>query len=93
MSFSNTAVDATMTVVQHNDFTIPFTNTGNGGGTQTIRFSTDGTATGDLGIEQYFLGADGTNTNNFTVGIIGQNDGPGRQRHGGQPSSAASRAC
>ncbi|MFO1160129.1 MAG: hypothetical protein U1E60_14905 [Reyranellaceae bacterium] len=73
VSFSNTAVDATMTVVQHNDFTIPFTNTGNGGGTQTIRFSTDGTATGDLGIEQYFLGADGTNTNNFTVGIIGQN--------------------
>jgi hypothetical protein len=73
VSFSNTAVNVTMTVVQHNDFTKPFTNTGNGGGTQTINFSTDGTATGDIGIEQYILGADGTNTNNFTVGIIGQN--------------------
>ncbi|MGD9883354.1 MAG: beta strand repeat-containing protein, partial [Reyranella sp.] len=69
VSFSNTAVDVSMTLVQHNDFTKPFGSTT---GTQTITFTTNGTATGDIGIEQYILGQDGKGPNFFTVGIIGQ---------------------
>jgi len=66
---SMTLVDATLTVAQHNAFDQPFLGTA---GVQTITLATDGTATGDIGIEQYILGEDKTNANLFTIGKIGQ---------------------
>ncbi|MFO1081068.1 MAG: hypothetical protein U1E23_10655, partial [Reyranellaceae bacterium] len=68
--FNNGAVSATMTMAQHNGFSQPFLQTT---GVQTITLTTDGTTTGDIGIENYFLGADGSNSNVFTVGNITQN--------------------
>ena len=72
VSFSDTDVDVSMSLVQHNDFTKPFTNTGGAGKVQTITLTTDGTTTGDAGIEQYVLGQDGSNSNVFTIGKLGQ---------------------
>ncbi|MBI2784293.1 MAG: hypothetical protein HYX64_09550, partial [Gammaproteobacteria bacterium] len=70
VGFGNTAVSATMTLAQHNGFAKPFGQTG---GTQTITLTTNGTATGDIGVEQYVLGEDKTTANVFTVGSLAQN--------------------
>jgi len=66
---SNAAVDVTMTLAQHNGLAMPFLETA---GTQTITLATDGITTGDAGIEQYVLGEDGANSNEFTIGILDQ---------------------
>ncbi|MFO1159538.1 MAG: DUF4214 domain-containing protein [Reyranellaceae bacterium] len=69
VSFSDSAVSATMTLAQHNAFSTAFLNAA---GTQTVALSTNGTAVGAFGIEQYFLGQDGKAPNFFTVGAIDQ---------------------
>jgi len=51
-NFNNAVISVTMTLEQHNGFNQPFDATG---GAQTIVLTTSGTATGDGGIEQYFL--------------------------------------
>jgi hypothetical protein len=69
--FSNSNVQVSMTVEQHNG-PLPgnFINTANN---QTIVFTNDGTATGNAGIETYVLGQDGSDSNKFTIGAPGQN--------------------
>jgi hypothetical protein len=51
-NFSNKNISVSMTLEQHNGFSQTFAATAN---TQTITLTTSGTATGDAGIEQYFL--------------------------------------
>jgi hypothetical protein len=68
-SLSNAAVDVTMTLAQHNGLAMPFLETA---GTQTITLATDGTTTGDIGVEHYVLGEDESNSNEFTIGILNQ---------------------
>jgi hypothetical protein len=69
VSFADGGMSATMAVAQHNAFQTPFKDTA---AIQTITLTTDGAVTGDIGIEQYILGEDGTNKNVFTVGLISQ---------------------
>ena len=73
VSFGNTDVSASMTLVQHNDFAKDFLDTGGAGKTQIITLTTDGTTTGDKGIEQYILGQDDSDSNRFTIGVADQN--------------------